>query len=1001
LPPASPVLVTLLLALPLAGILLYQVAAGIVAHPPQGPTADSWFARTGFPLAYGGPLAIMSLTLTGFALRERSGGFALGGGIMVLAATACGWLVAHSLQIEEEATWVRLAQLGAAVSAAYSMGWGAIATWDRRREGRYGLTVGGRYYDLQAMMAPAISVILIGLLWGFIVVEPAQSGPRLPREFSDGGAFASLAATALSVYFAALAIDRAVSQLGIHTLAVAVVTLIAGVAARWDQGNLVAYRTLFAGHALLAIASVGWAWRQCVDTPPGRDHAATESGIGGIWPSLQLAIVTILAAGLWHDYPWWTVAGWLLPGLVLLPALAWIYQRRVYLYLAAPLVNAAGTVAARELLWFEHPLDFWYANVLLLAAPVPLWRFIERGARERMFAAWDIPPLALLVTRLAVGLLAMLVSIGLWSDFAGHPNFVTSNVLPAWPWCALVATFAAVLAGLWDREYRDNVALIYLTGLLLCGTAIDAADLPAERLLWIATLTAAGYSLVASACWSRRETLAAWAAQLGIKPRTESAVWLVPFNLALVAAVVALAMWVLLENVNTGVRVAVSLATLLQAASLGLLAPSDSRRRLHLNALLVGAVGAVYFGWAWLELGSTFTLLHALAVVGAGTAVAGMLYGLGLSKLMASDSPWLHAAQRATPILVAISGVATLASLGVEVARFARYGQVDVATPAIITVGLTLVALVAAALAAAILPGRDPLALSERGRTVYVYAAEILLALLFVHIRVTMPWLFSGFFMQFWPLIVIALAYLGVGAAELFRRRQHHVLAMPLENTGVLLPVLPVLGYWVADSRIDYSLLLLAIGVLYGGLSIARRSFGFGLLAVLAVNGGLWYFLARQEGWGFLTHPQVWLIPPALCVLAAGYLNRRQLSEAQFTSIRYATSTAIYLSSTADIFLNGVAEAPWLPLVLAGLSIAGILAGILLRVRAFLFLGTGFLSLALFTVIWYAAVDRQQTWIWFACLLVLGLLLYLFFGLWEKRRQKFVDVVERLRQWEA
>ena len=65
----------------------------------------------------------------------------------------------------------------------------------------------------------------------------------------------------------------------------------------------------------------------------------------------------------------------------------------------------------------------------------------------------------------------------------------------------------------------------------------------------------------------------------------------------------------------------------------------------------------------------------------------------------------------------------------------------------------------------------------------------------------------------------------------------------------------------------------------------------------------------------------------------------------------------IYVSSTADIFINGVAEAPWLPLVLAGLSIAGIFAGILLRVRAFLYLGTSFLVLALLTIIWYAAVD--------------------------------------------
>src|SRR5262249_23932631 len=122
-----------------------------------------------------------------------------------------------------------------------------------------------------------------------------------------------------------------------------------------------------------------------------------------------------------------------------------------------------------------------------------------------------------------------------------------------------------------------------------------------------------------------------------------------------------------------------------------------------------------------------------------------------------------------------------------------------------------------------------------------------------------------------------------------------------------------------------------------------------------------WYFLNRQEGFSFFLHPQVWLIPPAVCLLAAAYLNRRQLSEQQMTAVRYASSMTIYVSSTADIFLNGVAQAPWLPVVLTVISVFGILVGILLRVRAFLFLGSGFLVLALFTIIRYAAVDLAQT----------------------------------------
>jgi hypothetical protein len=87
--------------------------------------------------------------------------------------------------------------------------------------------------------------------------------------------------------------------------------------------------------------------------------------------------------------------------------------------------------------------------------------------------------------------------------------------------------------------------------------------------------------------------------------------------------------------------------------------------------------------------------------------------------------------------------------------------------------------------------------------------------------------------------------------------------------------------------------------------------------------------------------------------------------------------------------------------VLGGLAIIGILAGILLRVRAFLFLGTSFLLLSLFTIIWHAAVDLEQTWIWYACVVVAGLLIFALFAVFEKKRQELMKVVEQLKQWDA
>ncbi len=269
------------------------------------------------------------------------------------------------------------------------------------------------------------------------------------------------------------------------------------------------------------------------------------------------------------------------------------------------------------------------------------------------------------------------------------------------------------------------------------------------------------------------------------------------------------------------------------------------------------------------------------------------------------------------------------------------------------------------------------------------------------HIRLSMPWLFHGFFAHWWPLVVMGLAFLGVALGEYFQRRRLAVLAEPLGNTAALMPLLPAIGFWLMPAGVDYSVVLVVIGALYALLSGIRGSFAFGLLAALSANAALWFFLHGRDGYRIVEHPQLWLIPPALCVLAASYLHRRQLTAGQLAAVRYATSIVVYVSSTADIFINGVGQAPWLPLVLAGLSILGILVGIWLRVRAFLLLGTAFLLVSLLTIIWYAAVDLQQTWLWWAMGIVTGILIIALFAVFEKKRDDVLKLVEDLKRWQV
>ncbi len=219
--------------------------------------------------------------------------------------------------------------------------------------------------------------------------------------------------------------------------------------------------------------------------------------------------------------------------------------------------------------------------------------------------------------------------------------------------------------------------------------------------------------------------------------------------------------------------------------------------------------------------------------------------------------------------------------------------------------------------------------------------------------------------------------------------------------TGALLPVLPVMGFWLVPGEIQFAWVLLSVAALYGTLAAIRQSLLYGFGAVVAGNLSLWSLLHDWEGFGITDHPQLWLIPPAISMLVAAYINRERLSEAQLTTIRYTSAIVIYVSSTAELFIHGVADSLMLPIVLAAISIAGVFAGILLRVRAFLFLGTSFLFVSLLSIIWHAAVERDHAWIWWVCGIIAGVAIIAIFAVFEKRRDDVLRVVEQMKGWGA
>ena len=135
------------------------------------------------------------------------------------------------------------------------------------------------------------------------------------------------------------------------------------------------------------------------------------------------------------------------------------------------------------------------------------------------------------------------------------------------------------------------------------------------------------------------------------------------------------------------------------------------------------------------------------------------------------------------------------------------------------------------------------------------------------------------------------------------------------------------------------SLCWLLLGIFFGSLAQLRKSANYGIAAALAINFGVWVLLSHQDATAFFERPQLWLIPLGLIVLVAEFINRRRLGFWPSLWLRYAGLLCIYLSSTFEMFMAGLGSNPIYPIILALLAVAGMMLGILFRVRAFLLSG--------------------------------------------------------------
>lgn len=987
------------------------------------------------------PLLLVSVTCVVYAWRFAAHWAAAAGGVLFNAAVTIGYVIWALSQGDWQDTRVfpRLAQLNLLTGAVYALGWQlGLRRIENNRPQWLRIQVRVLQGLAFALLLAAALRLSLSPRWASTVVQTLGDG-------LGWLVFAALAASVLA------ARQHGAAALRVHKLALSLLsfsTLLACTLHRYEQANWLGFHTLLAAFvavAWLLLWLALWAQRGVVAEPPHtfKTWLGNLLDAGGKpvadaatrWAN-GLSVVIVLLSLRGFDAPggpWRSVLA--LAGVAALQTgLAVARGYGAYFYTAALLACLALTEWLAGYRKDGSLLEIGLLNVSVLAAVALLSLWLElKVLRASAQAQNSVPAFHQFASVLLLALTGLKVVVGLNLDFSGAPP------LPVKGWVAgeaLVSVVGLCVACLWDALFASRFAVLFVTGLATVGALVDRQNLPAQRLLVVGTLALSGYALCVSQVWRQRAKLASSLAAVRVPAlaaaRNAQPFWLLRAQASLVAAAVISALTASFTVVGGLPRWFAAVAALLAPLAVGWLTrmaetsgveagsavqpaaalaewQAAHRRRWQTVTLVLelGALTALFWRVVNLQ-GYSDNTNRAVVLLVLLLSLALTFFGARAAEVVAWRRVLNDWEDPARHVLfgAGLFGVGLLVLLlFFEWTQTLASGFVPLGWWAKAALTTTWLALCVSSVAFALWRGRDPFELQSEQRGRYVYAAEIFVVLLLTHLRLSAPWLFGGMFKQYWPLVVLALAFAGVGVAEQLRRRGRVVLAEPLARTGVFLPLLPSLAFWlpseVVASRVDYAGLLLLVGLFYGVLSVLRRSFGFGLLAALAANGGWWHWLQRTEDYGFLAHPQVWLIPAALSVMAAAHFNRAQLAREQLTAFRYAALITIYVSSTADIFIHGVATSPWLPLVLAVLSVAGVLLGMLMRVRAYLFLGTAFLLLAVITMVWHAALSLGWGWLWYVSGIVFGVFILYLFALFERRRAEVMDLMERLKAWEG
>jgi hypothetical protein len=968
-------------------VISIQVAQfGISGVKLSGPVVESPFVEMGALLSNLVPLALVVLGLAGTAARERSSGYAFAGGVVFSATIAAGYalgVVTAGAQIDSSQQiriWLFLC--------------GGVSVWAIAWLAAEIRIPGGILLAVQSRLGFVGLIIISSIVLMLLLTRPDR---QLELAWNVFGLYGWIT-LALAVWAAIWQSMRKEPELKFHTLALAAV--IAGVIAAcavqpWDiEGKWLSFHVL------------SWAWTAI---GIGLIIVTRRTGVSSPWLDGIAAALTIMALrGGWSDpaRPW-VPAGLSVVASVMLGTAGILGRSQTRVYLS---VFMASIVSF--LFWLPSESNtssgFLLFNAAGLAVAGAVWSIIAMRALARRAsgdANWHH------ITDIARGIAIASLGIGLAPTLAGD------RLDPRWlTWGATSVVSLTMVVALWDLKAMIARGGLFAIGLAAVLLGVSETTAQSVLIVWQTPVALAGYTVIVAGL----AVLLARARKgiFHLPERGDSWGWLLAAQGAVGAIVLVLCVRTgllapeLAERVSSpGAILPLAVAAFLLFHAMPLWAETLRYATVALSVLVLATAA-----WAWPDPAGVAPWLLRNAWLFVALAASGILASeVGVRAI---PTNWRIPFRSEGGISVAVSMLVLVVN---QLQQIPVYDPVAKRTPLdfapVLSIMLAILGLIALLIRFALGAERDPLGMPENRRTAYVYFAELLIVLFFVHIRLNLPELFQGVMVRYWTFTVMALAFVGIGMAEFFERRNINVLAIPLRRTGVLLPLIPLLAFWAKPpasltefasghapglspflsyleklpQHFDtYAWLWSLAGGVYGLVALSRNSFGWALLAALAANASLWSLL-KHEGIPFFVHPQAWVIPLALIVLVSEHVNRKKLTAELSNGLRYLGISMIYIASTTDMFIAGVGNSFWLPVALAVLCVAGVLLGIMLRVHAFLYLGVGFLLIDIFSMIWHAAVNLEQTWVWYVSGIVLGVAILTLFAVFEKRKKRHAE----------